>query len=408
MRLIALLLVGVLGALFALAYQNGIRYMPPVFEPGPMPVAIKQGEVSIDASGAYVQSNENGVVLFRAHVPEPSISITGSGPFNFEINNLHPKNRLEASKEVSEQIDGLRRTLTGIVKGTLVLKWRHRDPRNYTFAAIGDSGGGAELEWILNRSHELGADFLLHLGDINYTATDYADAQHVMNNAVIPTFAAIGNHDFFENGKTVYQRVLRDIGPLNYTFILGGVRFVNLDTAASVFPLTSGGRSDLLDRLIPSDRDTGVRDTIVFTHKPLQDPRDVDEKSKNSLEYEHAVSGYESTWLQRRLTDLGYKTLIAGHVHMSSTFEQDGLRTIVSGAGLAHADLMLNKPFATILFGDVLENKPVQFRWVPLKMPMEAHCNPRGLEVLRILGRVDEWKALNERCGRNIDKDTTN
>ena len=382
--------------------------MPPVLEPGPMPVATKLGEISFDATGAYVQSSDNGVVLFRAYVPEPSISITGSGPFEFAINNLHPKNKLAASKEVSEKIDGLRRTLTGIVNGNLVLKWHHRDPLNYTFAAIGDSGGGAELEWILNRSHELGADFLLHLGDINYTATDYAGAQRAMNNAAIPTFAAIGNHDFFENGRTVYQTFLRDIGPLNYTFILGGVRFVNLDTAASVFPLTSGGRSDLLDRLNPSERDTGVRDTIVFTHKPLQDPRGLEEKSNSALEYEHAVSGYESTWLQRRLTDLGYKTLIAGHVHMSSIFEQDGLRTIVSGAGLAHADLMLNRPFANILLGDVLENKPVQFRWVPLKMPMEAHCNPRGLEVLRILGRVDEWNALNERCRQNADKNPAN
>lgn len=392
-RVIMLLITGVVVALTAYSYHRGLRYMPPVFEPEPHSQTAVANEVVFLGIGAYRQSATDGQVRFRAYVPEPSLQVTGTGNFVVQINNLHPQARLDSKVQVQERIEGLRRTVSGEIKERLVLSWQLPQKDYYRFTAIGDTGGGPELRWVLQRSQELDALFLLHLGDFNYETTDFADAESVLNSAAIPTFAAVGNHDFYESWSLVYPRFMDSIGPLNSTFVLGGIRFVNLDTASRIFPVTAGGRNALLVKLQNAGPAPDVRDTVVFTHKPLRDPRDADEPF-----YEHALTGYESDWLKQKLLGLGFKTLLAGHVHMSAGFDHDGLKTLVSGQGLAHADLMYDKPVARMLIGHVLLGDPVLYQWVPLNMPANAHCNARGLEVLVALDRMEDWRRARQLC----------
>ncbi|GIT25701.1 MAG: hypothetical protein CM1200mP41_17450 [Gammaproteobacteria bacterium] len=101
----------------------------------------------------------------------------GSGEFEFQINNIHPQATLQPVGDgivVDENRNGLSRRVRGTLGSSpLALEWRFPNAKNYRFAAIGDTGGDEELRWVLARSEQLGASFLLHLGDFNYQAGDY-------------------------------------------------------------------------------------------------------------------------------------------------------------------------------------------------------------------------------------------
>ncbi|MFQ5749672.1 MAG: hypothetical protein ACE5H3_09475, partial [Planctomycetota bacterium] len=66
----------------------------------------------------------------------------------------------------------------------------------------------------------------------------------------------------------------------------------------------------------------------------------------------------EAGWLRRQLLDLGTTAYLAGHVHESWEFDDQGLPTFISGDGL----MRRGKP-PKILIGKWVPGKAPQFRW---------------------------------------------
>ncbi len=401
-RLFAFIIVIALGALVTLVYSKGMRFPPPQFEP--RAVATTSVHPSLDyrvsATGAYYQQTDDRGMRFRAFTPHPEIAVAAeqTTEFYLRLENVHPEALLSAAdSEVTEQTEGLVRQVRGrTTQGkTVQLEWRLPNPDTYRFTAIGDTGGDTELRWALQRSAQLGADFVLHLGDINYSPEDFAQAVDTLNASPLPVYVAIGNHDFHDAGRSVHEFFTRHIGPRNSTFTLGGVRFVNLDTATFAFPSSMGARGDLVRSLPPlTYTSTRTRDYVVFTHKPLSDPR-----ARETAGYPHSLGWLEARWLQRELSRRGARSLLAGHIHMAIEFEHQGIKTYISGQGLAHADLIVDRPVARILVGEVAPGQAVKFHWETLDMPFTAHCSPRGWEVLEVLGKSDVLAQLRESCG---------
>jgi 3',5'-cyclic AMP phosphodiesterase CpdA len=240
----------------------------------------------------------------------------------------------------------------------------------------------------------LGADFVLHLGDVNYSTGDLERAAEAFDTSPVPVYVAIGNHDFHDGGRSVHDVFARRIGPRNSTFALGGVRFVNLDTSVFAFPSSAGSRGRLVGNLPPiADTSSGIREYVVFTHKPLSDPRATENES-----YSHSLGWLEARWLRRQMLPRGMTTLLAGHIHIATEFQDQGVKTYVSGEGLAHADLIVDRPVARILVGEVAPGQSVKYRWEALDMPFATHCSPRGWEVLETLGKTDVLGQLRESC----------
>ncbi len=400
-RLVALIAVVALGALLAVVYIKGVRFPPPQFEPRPVTTTASDPglDYRVTANGAYFQQADDRSMWFRAFAPQPEITVIAeqSTEFSLRLENVHPRALLSAdAAEVSENTKGLVRQVRGrTTPGTsLQLKWRLPNPGTYRFTAIGDTGGDAELRWALQRSAQLGADFVLHLGDINYSPEDFARAVQTLNTSPLPVYVAIGNHDFHDAGRSIHEFFTRHIGPRNSSFALGGVRFVNLDTAAVAFPSSMGARGRLV-RSLPALTDTssGIREHVVFTHKPLRDPRATETDS-----YSHSLGWLEARWLRRELLRRGVGSLLAGHIHVATEFDDQGIKTYISGQGLAHADLIVDRPVARILVGEVAPGQAVKYRWETLDMPFAAHCSPRGWEVLEALGKPDVLGKLRAGC----------
>ena len=251
------LALGALGALTlagGYAYVRGVRYPPLRFTPGVAPVSVTHNGAQVSAQGAVFQSlGDDSMPRFRAFTPEPRlrIRVPEGRPWQVQLHNVHREASLSTGNAagVSEQRHGLARIVSGQVGGELELSWRFPQRERYRFAIIGDSGGGKELQWVLRRSAELQADFLLHTGDLHYQPGDLASAAKVFESTTIPSYVAIGNHDFHDGLQAIYDRFVHYIGPRNSTFRLAGVQFVNFDTATNFWPAKRGARYRLIQRL---------------------------------------------------------------------------------------------------------------------------------------------------------------
>lgn len=392
---------GLVAGLGLYSYRRGVRYPPLHWIGAPPATGGQHAGVEVGARGALLQAAGDHGFRFRAFVPEPEFTVRGAAATRITVQNLHPGATLEVSDAAAARRDpvedraGLTRSLVLGAAPVTRFAWRFPKREQYRFAAIGDSGGGTELEWVLARASALGADFLIHLGDFYYEAGDFERAERHLNGARIPTYAAIGNHDFSTGWQWLFPTFHRLVGPGNARFTLGGIEFLNFDTAADFLPAARGQRARVLAGMTDLATSTAIRDRVAFTHTPLHDP---------DAERGHGVGRRgEADWLRERLLAAGTRTLLAGHIHIRAEFDNQGLHTLLSGQGLGHADLVGPEPyrrFADILLGEVTPGTPVRYRWQPLNMPFEAHCSARNLGVLDAMARPRVKQDLRRACGR--------
>ena len=377
---------------------RGLRYPSLQFEPA---TASQFAEHSIlgfqlDSHGAVYQREDAHQLVFRAYVPEPVVR--ASGEFELKIGNVHPQARLniEGDGKISEErIDGLFRHVTGnSANSTLTLRWIFPRQQHYRFTAIGDTGGDLELAWILKRSQQLGADFVLHLGDYYYQPVDPERTTIHLEKSPLPVFSAIGNHDFRNPFGFKPQDFIQQVGPRNSTFTLGSIQFINLDTSVDHLPVSAGERGQLLQQIQPLASNSNLSDYVVFAHRPITDPRPINTRPSN-----HSVEGLqEDEWLYQQLVQRGVRHIINGHIHISTEFDDRHIHTYISGQGLAHADIIGRRPQARILVGDVEPKTPVAYQWTDLNMPFEAHCNERLHKILRGNDYADQLEPLKAAC----------
>jgi len=319
----------------------------------------------------------------RAIAPEPSISLTTKhGSYSFELinlaNNAILQFEIDGNGIVDEEINGTQRIIhiKSAADQHVTLKWSLPVDDGFEFAVMGDTGGGSELVWTLKRAHQLGAQFLLHLGDFNYSEGEYAQAVELFNKAQLPCYISIGNHDFHDNGL-IYHTFLEQLGPMNHVFELAGTRFINIDTAADFWPAHAGLRGKLFDTLKSTEPFNGEQ--IVFTHRPLKDPRPHDD---------HEIGGIGAIdWLTKQCQELEINTFMNGHVHHSAELDFQGIRQLTIGEGLGHENLVLQKQVAQIMLTKVEPGKKLAHKWVDLNMPWSEHQSPTHLYKLKKFGR---------------------
>lgn len=390
-----LLLAGTFGgaSLVAYTYRRGIRIPTLHWDPALPPSVIQLSDsLNVELNDSiHVSTLGAADVSFRAYAPEPVIVLHSetTQTIHISVNNVVADAQLQANADKAvkeERRNGITRELTLALNANerIELKWQLAQQSNYTFASIGDTGGNHELKWCLQRASDLGARFLLHLGDFNYQKGDYARSIELFRDSPIPVYITIGNHDFHENGA-IYGHFLNEIGPLNNAFSIGKTRFINIDTAANTLPFSAGHRGDLFDSLALDNN--SFNDTVAFTHRPLHDP---------SGDTTHDIGSIgERDWLINSLKRVESKTLLSGHIHIYDRRDFNGIDNIIAGQGLGHQDLLVGKDHSHLAIGNVNHEGRVSFTKAPLAMPMALHCHPRIQPVKESL--IDgDGKALIE------------
>lgn len=388
------LLAGGLG-FTAYSLHKGLRYPRLSIEPNQLANSFDDNGCVSDVYGLIRQPlKQNDVsdelnLYFRAYIPEPHLKFQSSRQqtLSLELNNISSEAVLSVSgvdvDKISEHIQGAHRKIeVPLNKGQEVnFKWSFPEQDEFEFAVIGDTGGGSELIWSIERATQLGAKFLLHLGDINYSEGEYDLAIEQFKASSIPCYISIGNHDFHDDGL-IYHRFRENLGPLNTKFSLGGVCFINVDTAADFFPANSGLRAQLLQEVQLKDS-ANFTDSVVFTHRPFVDVRDG---------HDHVIGGVgEIDWLAKTMQSMNCHTLLTGHVHRSAEREYEGINQYSAGEGLGHQDIVSRKQVAQLLIGKVAPKQKVEYKWVSLEMPWSVHQSPNHTKWLLDNPRSLDW-----------------
>ena len=388
--LIAASIVG--ASLGAYSYKRGVRFPTLSYEPKKLTNLFQFDGYSARTKELIVSDSVGSSKLrTRAYAPEPELVIQAQRDIRLDlkVNNVSAEAKLLGIENfnVEESAEGITRHLiVSLSAGDRIhLKWTLAALNDYSFAVIGDTGGDKELKWCIQRAADLGARFLLHLGDFNYQEGDYPRAIKLFNSAAIPCYVSIGNHDHHDSGL-LHSKFRKEIGPLNNAFAIGKTRFVNIDTAANILPYGAGHRGELLHSLIA---DTGqYADTVAFTHRPIHDPvRDSD----------HDIGSLgERDWLIEALKKIGVTTLLSGHVHIYNRGTFHGLENIIAGQGLGHQDLIANQDYSKMVIGSVNATGKVSYDTAALAMPMSLHCHPRSDVVKQNLKQFEHYPLIED------------
>jgi len=350
-----LLVLGVsLGGFLGLGwFAFGLRLPPLQWEPADRPTQQEASSENffVEADGAYFVRQEGEAMVFRAFVPEPTLVVTAKENTTAQVvvQNLSPK--LLPGPVAAASIDGITRSYSFEIvpgNGMLIMPRFPTDQTEFRFAALGDTGGEKELKNAIARVENLQVDFLIHLGDMEYEEGGIQRAATLLNQASFPTYASIGNHDFHDGLRLVHRDFTEFIGPRNSSFLLGGVKFLNLDTAADTYPAHAGSRGTLLQALIAkADEKSRNRALVVFTHRPLNDPRPGKEEDGHAL-----GSQSERDWLADAFSKLDVNLLLHGHIHQSYAYTEGGIVAYIVGNGLDLKEVDSSREVPSILVGE--------------------------------------------------------
>lgn len=121
----------------------------------------------------------------------------------------------------------------------------------------------------INRHAEV--DFVVHLGDMTDSGTtlEYNQARKCLSRLARPYVALIGNHDFLGTGEQGYEWMF---GPKNFTFIVGRVKFVCLDTNATEYDhMADVPNFAFMDRAVEADSALFDRTVVLMHAAPYSD-----------------------------------------------------------------------------------------------------------------------------------------
>ena len=214
------------------------------------------------------------------------------------------------------------------------------DQNAFRFAVVGDSHENYEtLLRITDSAERRGADFLVHLGDFTYWGRhhEYRRMLDAIGDVKLPLVILPGNHDLEHVGMECFLRLL---GPLDFEFTLGKLRFLCVDSASEaldtrIHQLPAEGRPIPEDSLPERgfdlgrvlDMETRIRDaerTILFTHVPPA------VKPFTGHAFTRGLDAF-TAMLERNRDRVD--AVFCGHIHAFGRSRVGGVELIVCGGG---------------------------------------------------------------------------
>ena len=268
-------------------------------------------QANIEVEGAKVHYGTADEVVLWAYSPTVSFKWTG-GDARFILGNVAPA-RLAVEPELDYEVISPT-TIAWRAKGPQELSIRTLTPE-LTFAVVGDSQGRNQvLSLLIEEINAVGADFLIHLGDMTPAGGDdeYWAFLETMAKLQCPYYPVLGNHDVKFHGREIFQEIY---GPLHHCFDQGEWRFIFLDSSSH------GLDEDQLEWLAEAIK---ARPSLIFTHVPHEDPRGEDHGFLDGA----AAGAFASLLREGQVA-----AVFTGHVHMFHQQTREGITFVTSGGG---------------------------------------------------------------------------
>jgi predicted phosphodiesterase len=291
-------------------------------DPPPAHALVRYAGHTLIVTGALVRQARPDRLVLRAWQPTPTIHVAepGAGPVTIELENVPGRIGLRASGPVEENRTGKTRILRFAPGETRQLLLVDRG-REVTFAVLGDTGDDPTFPEALRRADELGAEFLLHVGDLIYGDEQMPNIARIVAQSPIPVFIVRGNHDYRNTERIEFMRAL---GPPYYAFVVGGATFIVLDNAGNYLP--TFWRRSTQYRWFAAILDVPREGPLfVAMHKPLFDRRPTHEAYLDDEPF--------ATQLMRDFVRVRLDAALTGHVHDHHLWVEQGIPFVVSGEG---------------------------------------------------------------------------
>lgn len=198
------------------------------------------------------------------------------------------------------------------------------DSEKFTFAAVGDlhilGGNTTRFEKILDGAKNVGAQFLICLGDI----ADKGDRIEVLSyraaieekNWAGKIFPVIGNHDVFGGGWAHFKELN---GPSHYTFTIGNSKFIVIDTADGT---VSESETAWFEQELQATR---PKHLFVLSHYLPTVP--------GITTYLRISNESEATRLMKLAKEANVTAWLGAHYHSFVKGEAGGVTYVVAGGG---------------------------------------------------------------------------
>lgn len=138
-------------------------------------------------------------------------------------------------------------------------------------AFVGDTHGwyGDTEDMVDDINGRAGVDFVIHGGDLTDCGTtrEYVWQRDRLARLRVPYVALIGNHDFLGTGDEVFAAMY---GPVDFSFIAAGIKFVCLNTNATEYDyLAAVPNFDFMERQAKEDTDRFDRTVVCMHARPF-------------------------------------------------------------------------------------------------------------------------------------------
>ena len=294
--------------------------------------------LEIEAAGAVILSCEGERASIRSYSPEMTLSVErvgGSKTLSILIENvsseiseavtsapLEEENKAVLSTEIISPTEVMLHIEGGSGPQEIQLSWNEELLNSpLTFAVLGDSQGNNDvLAHMIEAINVTDASFLIYLGDMVPSGLDqeYQVFLETMKQLEMPYFTVPGNHDVRTNGLALYEQYL---APAYHSFDLLDYSLIFLNTSKL-------GMEARQQEWLEARLDTN-KDSLLFLHVPLHDPRGKEHAFLDKKEAEN---------LMRLIKEApsNVRGVFSGHIHMFKHEEVEGINFVTSGGGGAH------------------------------------------------------------------------
>ncbi|MFD2613908.1 phosphodiester glycosidase family protein [Paenibacillus gansuensis] len=199
-----------------------------------------------------------------------------------------------------------------------------KNPDEFVFSVTSDSHATSFAPRIFDRINKDASELVIQNGDLvdNDTPDQWATGLSQIGMLAKPFMITPGNHEAFKNTLDSFYGYF---GDPTYSFVYGNSLFISLNTALGQSVTASDPTQfDYLQRVLDRNK---YKNVFIYTHNPTRDSFGTAHEMlvSDAERMENMLSEYK-----KNHNDVNVN-VIFGHLHVSQTWERDGVTYTISG-----------------------------------------------------------------------------
>jgi len=207
------------------------------------------------------------------------------------------------------------------------------------------------LQKALSKVKQDGAEFVIIAGDLTSLGKDneLKEAKSVLDASGVKYFVIPGNHDLWWSEKIKVDVFEKIFGKRYQTFKADNIKFILIDNGS-----WQGMGEEQMVWLKNELEECPVFYCLVFTHMPLNHP-----SSAHIMGEGNAKAASQAAELRKLFLEKKVKEVFSGHLHYSSSYELDGLKTTIVGSLADDRNYQFPRFLEVTKIGEGLEKREV-------------------------------------------------